>query len=92
MSTLSPMSCFQKKRSVAPRVMRRDCRRANAFDVYTDDESSDEDIGDDWGRGGSDQENDNDSVDVSWYVNDSESSDDGDDMIDDSWRERMEYF
>ncbi len=93
MSTLSPMSCFEEKRLVAPRRMRRGRRRRD--EILTDDESSDEDISDNWRRRGSDHESDNDSVDMSWYVSNNDSdreSDNDSDEIDDSWRERMEYF
>ena len=94
MSTLSSMSCFkEKKKSVAPRRTRRGRRRR--IEILTDDESSDEDIGDDWRHRRSDHESDNDSVDMSWYVSDNDSdreSDNDSDEIDDRWRERMEYF
>ena len=94
MSTLSNMSYFEKKKSVTPRKTRRSRRRRHEVsEASLDTESSDEDIGDNWKREASDHESDNDSVDVSWYVNDDDSdreSDNDSDEIDDSWRERME--
>ncbi len=48
MNTLSDMSYFGKKKSVVSRKTRRSCRRRN--EILTDDESSDEDIGDNWRR------------------------------------------
>ncbi len=48
MNTLPIMSFFGKKKLVVLRKTKRGRRRRN--EIFTDDESSDEDIGDDWRR------------------------------------------